>query len=249
MTTITAATVTPDLREAVVFYTVYGTDTEVIGVAADTERHDHTAELPPGSTLLLYTDGLVERRDANQEIGLDTLREVLAPLAGLELEALCDAALAVLAPDPGEDDTALLAVRVGETTRTGPGDLAAAAATELPFTPEAPSRARAFLGERAAGLPEPVVSTAALLVSELVSNAVRHGAPNICLQVRVDPDRLVVAVRDGGWHLPVAPGADLGRTSGRGLLITSALADAWGVVADDAATGGRGKTVWFELDR
>lgn len=221
----------------------------LIGVAADSERHDHTVTMPPGSTLLLYTDGLVERRDENQELGLDTLREVLAPLAGLELEALCDAVLARLAPDPGEDDTALLAVRVGDRRPSGPGDLSTAAAVDLPFSAEAPSRARAFVAGRTAGLPEPVVATAALLVSELVSNAVRHGAPNICLHVRVDPDRVVVAVRDGAAQLPVAPGADLGRTTGRGLLIAAALADAWGVVPEDASTGGRGKTVWAGLAR
>ena len=219
----------------------------LIGVAADSERHDHTVAMPPGSTLLLYTDGLVERRDENQELDLDALREVLAPLAGLELEALCDAMLARLAPDPGEDDTALLAVRVGDRRPTGPGDLRTAAAVDLPFTTEAPSRARAFVAERTAGLPELFVATAALLVSELVSNAVRHGAPSICLHVRVDPDRVVVAVRDGAAQLPVTPGADLGRTTGRGLLITAALADSWGVLPEDASTGGRGKTVWAQV--
>ncbi|MHA3701659.1 SpoIIE family protein phosphatase [Jatrophihabitans sp. YIM 134969] len=219
----------------------------LIGVAADAERHDHTVDLPPGSTLLGYTDGLVERRDLSQEIGLDRLREVLAPLAGLDLDALLDALLAELAPEPGEDDTALLAVRVTGTPASGPGDLEDAAAVDLPFSVDAPAVARAFVADRAASLPEDVRSDAVVLVSELASNAVRHGAPGVCLQVRVDPDRLVVAVHDAGDRLPVTPGVDHARASGRGLLITAALADAWGVLDADASTGGRGKTVWFEL--
>ncbi len=213
----------------------------LIGVAADSERHDHAVDLPPGSTLLFYTDGLVERRDASQEIGLDAVGVTLGPLAGLELEALCDAVLERLAPGPGEDDTALLAVRVGEAS--GPGDLTGAAATQLPFSTAAPSLGRAFLAAHDVGLPQPVRDAAELLVSELVSNAVRHGAPDICLQVRIDPARLVVSVSDGGSDRPVEPEASVTRPTGRGLLITGAFADDWGVRAD-----GAGKAVWFALD-
>jgi PAS domain S-box-containing protein len=84
----------------------------LLGVEPDTVRHDHETELPAGSTLLLFTDGLVERRDASIDHGLDDLRRVLSELAGIPLEELCDAVLTRLDPHVGEDDIAMVAVRV-----------------------------------------------------------------------------------------------------------------------------------------
>ena len=75
-------------------------------------RTDHSVTLHPGDTLVLYTDGLVERRDATLDDGLARLVEVGATLAGLPVEQLCDALLTELAPDHA-DDVALLAVRTG----------------------------------------------------------------------------------------------------------------------------------------
>lgn len=89
-------------------------DTEpdlMLGVATDAPRTDHTVELPDGSTLLLFTDGLVERRDASLDDGLARLRAALTELAGATLDELCDGVLARLAAD-GEDDVALIAVRM-----------------------------------------------------------------------------------------------------------------------------------------
>lgn len=78
-----------------------------------TRREDHTAELPAGATLLLYTDGLVERRGEDLDAGLERLLGTVTGLAaaGLELEALCDAVLDQLG-DRADDDIALVAVRV-----------------------------------------------------------------------------------------------------------------------------------------
>mgnify|MGYP001122411656 CR=1 FL=1 len=74
-------------------------------------RHDHTADLPPGSTLVLYTDGLVERRDRPAAEGIARLVAEAATLAAEPVEAMCDALVARLAQH-AEDDVALLAVRV-----------------------------------------------------------------------------------------------------------------------------------------
>jgi PAS domain S-box-containing protein len=83
----------------------------LLGHDPDTARTDHTRVLQPGSTVLFYSDGLVERRGASIDEGLAWLRDVVARCTGLGLEQLCDAVLIELA-DGLEDDVALMAVRL-----------------------------------------------------------------------------------------------------------------------------------------
>ncbi|WNB87486.1 PP2C family protein-serine/threonine phosphatase [Cellulomonas sp. ATA003] len=84
----------------------------LLGVIPDAERHESVMTLTPGSTLFLYTDGLVERRDESLSDSLQTLRGVLADVAHLDVEGLCDAVLDRLLPARRTDDVALVAVRV-----------------------------------------------------------------------------------------------------------------------------------------
>ena len=88
----------------------------LVGLFADSDRSDRTLTLPAGATLLLYTDGLVERRGRSLTEGLEELREVLSRLAGKGLEELLDALVAELVGPQPDDDCALLAIRAG-----GPG--------------------------------------------------------------------------------------------------------------------------------
>src|SRR3954447_6875879 len=123
--------------------------------------------------------------------------------------------------------------------------LDAAAALYLPPDPESASRARRFISElcRATRLSAEICETAALLVSELVTNATIHGKTSATIEVHRRPDRLRVAVRDDSPVLPpIGPSPTLNAESGRGLMIVSVLADAWGVEHGDG-----GKAVWFEL--
>ncbi len=83
----------------------------LLGVRPDTPRRDAVATLDPGATLLLYTDGLVERRDADLDVGLQRLLAAAGDLAGRPAGEVCDTVLARLAPDRG-DDVALLGLRV-----------------------------------------------------------------------------------------------------------------------------------------
>lgn len=84
----------------------------LLGVDPATVRTDHETRLEAGSTILLYTDGLIERRGSGIDVGLDDLCAALTALRGRPLQELCDGVLSWLAPHTGEDDIALVAVRV-----------------------------------------------------------------------------------------------------------------------------------------
>ncbi|MFI9272329.1 ATP-binding protein [Kitasatospora sp. NPDC052896] len=105
-----------------------------------------------------------------------------------------------------------------------------------------PVRHRLRAALRAWGVPQ-LADTAELLVSELVTNALLHTASGAVLEAALGADRrLRVEVRDTSGRLPRPRRPGDTATSGRGLVLVEALADAWGV-----QSGGDGKTTWFEL--
>ncbi len=89
----------------------------MLGVRPDAERLDHEVELRPGSTVLMYTDGLVEQRSQGLDTGIEALRTHVRDVATLPLEELCDAVLAM--PHLVEDDIVLLAIRDGGSPAAG----------------------------------------------------------------------------------------------------------------------------------
>jgi anti-sigma regulatory factor (Ser/Thr protein kinase) len=112
---------------------------------------------------------------------------------------------------------------------------------------QAPAHARAWTSERLPPLPGHITEDALLLVSELVTNAVRHGRPDIEISLVIAADRVRIEVRDGGDALPILPSGQpsIDRPTGRGLLIVAATASDWGI---ERTPGTAGKTVWAELD-
>ena len=113
----------------------------------------------------------------------------------------------------------------------------------LPLSPEAPARARQFL--RAATCTthhSSVVEDAVLLVSELVTNSVRHGGPPVVVAVDCDGAALQVRVRDGSPALPTPREALVSEENGRGLALVRSLSADWGVDPEPD-----GKHVWFVL--
>jgi len=92
-------------------------DLLLLGASDDPPRHDHSLDLPPGSVLLLYTDGLVERRDADIDAGTAHTAAVLARHAGKPLPLLLEALSSGLAEIPRRDDVAVLVVRVTQDGR------------------------------------------------------------------------------------------------------------------------------------
>jgi PAS domain S-box-containing protein len=92
----------------------------LLGVDASTERAESVVTLDRGTTVLLYTDGLIERRDADLDAGLQRLRTHLAELADLPLEQLCDELITRLVAGKPDDDVALVAVRLHPQDRPRP---------------------------------------------------------------------------------------------------------------------------------
>ena len=115
---------------------------------------------------------------------------------------------------------------------------------DLPPEPRSATRARQLTREQlAAACPEEAVEVAALLVTELVSNAILHARTDIVLIVDVVPGRVVLRVRDGSDVAPVARGYGPEAATGRGIALVEQLASEWGV---DRADGG--KEVWCRID-
>ncbi|MFE2857722.1 SpoIIE family protein phosphatase [Streptomyces lavendulae] len=200
-------------------------------------------DAPAGATLLLYTDGLVESRLRDVWTGIEQLRERLATtaqLTGLDhsppLEALCDDVLDMLGPGDRDDDIALLAARF---EGIAPSDVA-----YWFLDPEetAPGRARRFARRALArwGLEE-LSDSLELLVSEVVTNAVRYAERPVTLRL-LRTDVLRCEVGDDSPQLPRQRRARETDEGGRGLFLVNRLARRWG-----ATRLSSGKVVWFEL--
>ncbi|BCL22790.1 SpoIIE family protein phosphatase [Streptomyces tuirus] len=192
-------------------------------------------ELPEGALLALYTDGLVESRDHPLDEGLQAFVSALADPAQ-PLEDVCDHVLNTLDTHHGEDDIALLMARVQGLPTESVGDWT------LPREPRSVGRAREYArAQLLAWDMEPLVDTTELLVSELVTNALRYGEGEIRLRLLLDRT-LVCEVWDSGLVQPRRRRARDTDEGGRGLQLVGLLSAAWG-----SRRTPRGKTVWFEL--
>ncbi|MFE7530434.1 SpoIIE family protein phosphatase [Kitasatospora sp. NPDC057542] len=190
--------------------------------------------LSPGSSLILYTDGLVEDRTRDIGVGLDTLTAVLAR-PDRSPQEVCEAVLDVLLPDRQTDDIALLVAR----TRVLEPDRIAE--WEVASTPEAVAQARAEATRRLAewGLDEAAFVTE-LVLSELVTNAIRYGTGPIGVRLLYERT-LICEVSDTSStapHLRYAVAEDEG---GRGLFLVAQLTERWGVRYTP-----EGKIIWAE---
>ena len=200
--------------------------------------------LGPGSTAVLYTDGLVERRDEDLDEGIASLERALSGATGTP-QVVCDRLVrsAGVTADH-DDDVAVLVLQ--HPARTGPdSELFRNAALELLGGVEAAPRARAF----ASGVltswrfPPDLHDLGVLAASELVANSLQHGTPPMRLRLRRTDRRLIIEVTDGDDHLPRRRRAEPGDESGRGIAIVATIASAWG----SRRTPGGGKAVWCEF--
>ncbi|MFD3416026.1 SpoIIE family protein phosphatase [Streptomyces cyaneofuscatus] len=203
-----------------------------------------TIALPPGSTAVLYTDGLVERRSEDIDEGVASLARALSGAKGSP-QVVCDRLIRSLGVTAEHDDDVAVLV-VQHPARTGPNaELFHNAALDLLGGIEATPRARSF----ATGVltswrfPAELRDLGVLAASELVANSLQHGTPPMRLGLRRTDRRLIIEVTDGDDHLPRRRQAEPADEAGRGIEIIASIATSWG----SRRTPGGGKAVWCEF--
>jgi PAS domain S-box-containing protein len=191
-------------------------------------------EVGEGSLLALYTDGLIAAPGRDIDVGLELLTEALRRPAA-DLEETCDEVMRKVRPDPPADDIVLLLAR---TSRLGADQVRT---WQLPMDPAAVAGARRMVDEQLAawGLAELEFPTE-LIVSELVTNAIRYGNDPIQLRL-IRADALICEVSDGSSTAPHLRRARIFDEGGRGLLLVAQVAERWGSRQTSA-----GKTIWAE---
>ena len=205
--------------------------------ARDAEWPISVGQAQTGDRLVLFTDGLVERRGSDTDAQVDELLSVVVAASDLDVEGAADAILERLRSERGDDVALLVADCVG-----GPP----VPSVQLVVEDTAAVReARAFTtGQLEAWeLGDQVTSAAELLVSEMVTNALVHAEGPAHLELHRTGAGVRVCVTDQVAHEPTVEAPDPDTDHGRGLLLVEALAARWGV-----RPSGAGKTVWAEIE-
>jgi GAF domain-containing protein/anti-sigma regulatory factor (Ser/Thr protein kinase) len=201
-----------------------------IGVAAARRYEETTVEIERGDTIVLYTDGLVERRGASIDDGMTMLTESAAASAGLGAEELCDRLVAAAEADSVPDDVAVLTVRL-------PADVTERLDLALPAEPGSLAVMRRAFHDWLPGLGLDDATAYDVLVAagEAAANAIEHaygpGEAEFLLEARVDGAELVIVIRDQGRWRPAR-----GSHRGRGLTMMRDLMDDVQVDSDGGGT-------------
>jgi anti-sigma regulatory factor (Ser/Thr protein kinase) len=189
-----------------------------LAVHRNAPRPQAATALTPGSTLLLYTDGLVERREESIDTGIARVTDVLTQTMELPVDAVADALLDRLAPDLGyDDDVAIVLYRHPEPSLVIEIDAIPARLTDV--------RRRLAGWLRSARVPDSLAEDIVLVVNEACSNSAEHAyrgeQPGIMrVEAAVEDRHIRIKVVDAGsWKTPPAdPG-----TRGRGILLMRTL--------------------------
>ncbi|MER6442623.1 SpoIIE family protein phosphatase [Streptomyces sp. NPDC001185] len=192
--------------------------------------------VPEGSVLALYTDGLIRGRHRDLDTGIRQLLQALStPEASLE--AWCQTVLDALADDQPTDDVALL------IARTRVLDTDHVVTWDVPKDPAIVAGTRDHVSRQLAawGLDDAIFTTE-LIVSELVTNAIRYAQSPIQLRLILEESNLICEVLDGSTTTPHLRRARTFDEGGRGLFIVAQLASRWGT-----RHSRHGKTIWAEL--
>ncbi|MCG8966758.1 SpoIIE family protein phosphatase [Streptomyces flaveolus] len=200
--------------------------------------------LTPGSTAVLYTDGLVERRNEDLDEGIAALERALSGATGSP-QVVCDRLVRSAGVTPDHDDDVAVLVLQHPARKGAEAELFRNATLELLGGVEAAPRARAFASGVLASwrFPADLHDAGVLATSELVANSLQHGTPPMRLRLRRTDRRLIIEVTDGDDHLPRRRRAEPGDESGRGIAIVATIASNWG----SRRTPGGGKSVWCEF--
>ncbi|MFZ3496010.1 SpoIIE family protein phosphatase [Streptomyces sp. 5.8] len=192
-------------------------------------------ELPEGSLLALYTDGLLQARDHDIDEALDSMLAALVQPSST-LDTVCDRVLTALLTHRPDDDVALLVAR----TRALHTDKVAV--WDLPSDPSFVAQARRNATDQLTvwGLDEAAFVTE-LVVSELVTNAIRYGEQPVQLRLIHEGTTLICEVSDASSTAPHMRRARIFDEGGRGLLLVAQLTQRWGTRHTLF-----GKTIWAE---
>ncbi|MHB9857007.1 SpoIIE family protein phosphatase [Streptomyces sp. YIM S03343] len=191
-------------------------------------------DLVEGSTLALYTDGLLACADQDVDVALDMLRTALGRPAPT-LDQTCEEVLHSVVRHRPTDDVVLVLARAHAL------EAGQVRTWQVPSDPAMVAETRKSACDQVAawGLQDSVFATE-LIVSELVTNAIRYGVPPIQLRL-IRHDTLICEVSDGSGAAPHMRRARIYDEGGRGLLLVAQLAERWGSRQTAA-----GKTIWAE---
>ena len=205
--------------------------------------------LDRGDSLVMYSDGLIERRGELITNGMERLGAAATTIArsGWPDRAAVTFA-SMLSNEERTDDVVVLCINYSGITEQGitapPEGTTRDGMATLHLEPvvESTPVARHWIAAHLRELPADVSSCAALLTSELVTNAVLHAATPMCVTLHILPDRIRVDVADGNSSYPAIKDYGRDAATGRGLTLFNTLASDWGIQSVDG-----GKIVWFEL--
>ena len=237
----------------------------LIGVLDHLDVTEDRVRLGPGDALIAFTDGITEARNAaGEQFSDEALQEALLACTDHSAAQVAhDIRSAALAFAGGtlNDDLAILVVRVPPEPDDDEADGHGVQATgvsprqrplppreariALPPEPTSPRAARRFLASLLVSwrMPEMLEGEAALLLSELATNAIQHARSPFTVIVRYDGTFIRIEVGDGSQEVPRLEGEEqLVRRAGRGLVLVDSIAHRWGIHPT-----ARGKRVWFDL--
>jgi anti-sigma regulatory factor (Ser/Thr protein kinase) len=221
-----------------------------LGVVEDLGARSTRWKLDDRSVLVLYTDGLIERRGESLARGLERLRSAVRSTRPHRLCAtLMDSLIGNYIPD---DDVAVLALRVSVMARamqnepSSPSSAAVVRSELLTPDPSSVTKARHFISTCIEQLGLRHLSDVELMASELATNAVVHARSHFDVTVeKLSGDRARVEVRDFGDGAPQLENRGTFSDGGRGLRVVDRLAREWGV---ENHPEGRGKSIWFTVE-
>jgi serine phosphatase RsbU (regulator of sigma subunit)/anti-sigma regulatory factor (Ser/Thr protein kinase) len=230
-----------------------GSSGTILGIMEEPPLLDNEVELMPGDTVVFYTDGVTDAHAPQRQISQEQLMAALAeckgqspPEVASHIESLALGGIET----PPRDDIAIVVVALEEGARSRHVDAVGTAelTLDLPPTPESASAAREALTPLGERLGDGQLETVRLLVTELITNSVKHGDPGdspVQVPVTLTEGGVRVEVSDAGpgFEPPPRPDEPLESPSGWGLYLVDRLAHRWGVDT------GEGSAVWFELDR
>jgi PAS domain S-box-containing protein len=200
-----------------------------VGLNWSLPYEESIARLRPGAAIVLYTDGLVDRRDVEVGEGLERLREAAANKVGMDIDQLCGVLLDALVPADASDDVAILAARLDPVQER--------LSLRIPADPARLRSVRRDVGRWLSGhdVPRSDAEDIILASSEACANSIEHaygpGEGSVEIEAEVDGGEVTIVIRDAGrWR------TSRNGDRGRGLSLMEACMDSCTLTRGDTGT-------------